>query len=171
MVAGDDDIRQRHDAAAVNEAAARPAAGGKLPFVIVTPEMLTVETLAKKTRCGLPLLRRVSKPEPGPTIETLVVVLNMSVRLMVPVTLMLMVSSPLPAAHSPTVTPEEASFVAAFSASRSVHWPSSAMMSEVELTVMVVPATAGALPADEKTAVEERAKQRTIEGATTPQSL
>jgi hypothetical protein len=45
------------------------------------------------------------------------------------------------------------------------------MMSEVELTVMVVPAKAGALPADEKTAVEERAKHRTIKGAMTPQSL
>lgn len=56
-------------------------------------------------------------------------------------------------------------------ASRSVQRPSFAAASEVELTVMVVPANAGALPADEKTAVEERARYRTIAVTTAPQSL
>jgi hypothetical protein len=56
---------------------------------------------------------------------------------MLPVTPMLIVSSPLPAAHSPGVAPEGASVLAAVMASRSVHWPSSPTASDVLLTLMV----------------------------------
>jgi hypothetical protein len=93
------------------------------------------------------------------------------VRLIVPVTEKAIVSSPVPAAHSPEAAPEAAFMLADVIASRSVQRPSFAAASEVELTVMVVPATAGALPADEKTEVEESAKHRTIKGETTPRSL
>lgn len=55
----------------------------------------------------------------------------------VPVMLNSMVSAPEPAIHSPPVTPEAVSVLAAVIASRSVHSPSSAVVSAVELTVMV----------------------------------
>ena len=69
------------------------------------------------------------------------------------VAVMVMVSAPEPAAHSPGSTPEAVSALAEVSASRSVHMPSSAgAMSEVLLTT--IPASAGAGRAEEKTAVE-----------------
>lgn len=55
----------------------------------------------------------------------------------VPVMLNSMVSAPKPALHSPIVAPETVSMFAAMMASRSVHSPSSAVVSAVELTVMV----------------------------------
>ena len=55
----------------------------------------------------------------------------------VPEMLNSMVSAPEPAIHSPPVAPEAVSSFAAVIASRSVHSPSSAVVSAVELTVMV----------------------------------
>src|SRR5688500_2302037 len=66
-----------------------------------------------------------------------------AVRLIVPVTEKLIVSSPAPAAHSPDAAPEAVLLLAELIASRSVHWPSFAAASAVLLTLMAANANAG----------------------------
>lgn len=62
----------------------------------------------------------------------------------VPVILKLMVSAPLPAAHSPAATPEAVSSLAAMMFLLSVQAPLLVVVSALELTTMLVAAWVGA---------------------------
>src|SRR3712207_501012 len=92
------------------------------------------------------------------------------VRLIVPVTEKLIVSSPAPAAHSPADAPESVSLLADAIASRSVQRPSSEAASEAELTVMVAATTRACARADERTAMGEEAAVTRAAAASAQQS-